>query len=214
MVSNFLSSGSLEVPPFATLKGAWKKLERSFRRQIADGRLSLRGAAITLNPATAPTPIPNAWAADCSFDFDRDRVAIGERVYGAVTVSCTPSVAAIINSAPHSAAPGPITAESARRLTDDEVLLLLEEHALRAIKGPDAKLIAPGKISLMPFVARKMRERAESGALLLTPRAEARYLAEWIAEKAPTHQTPKAATIEKVLRTEYGVLKQRASAAT
>ncbi|WP_431266967.1 hypothetical protein [Dankookia sp. P2] len=56
------------------------------------------------------------------------------------------------------------------------MLALLETHAERVIRSPDAKLIAPGKISLMPLVRGKMRHRAEVEELLPTLKEESAAL--------------------------------------
>ncbi|WP_431285591.1 hypothetical protein ACQW02_12645 [Humitalea sp. 24SJ18S-53] len=106
----------------------------------------------------------------------------------------------------------PITAETVDLLSDDEVLVLLENHAMRVIHG-DAKLMPPGKISLMPIVAGKLRHRAEANALLDTLAAESLWLTTWIESKIQLHQTPSQGTISKVLGSEYKALKARSNAA-
>ncbi len=88
---------------------------------------------------------------------------------------------------------------------------MLEDHARRVVEGPDAKLIAPGKISLMPIIKRKMLYRAEQGETRETLAAECRELADWIATKVPSHQVPAADTIENVLRNDYRPLKPRSN---
>jgi hypothetical protein len=130
---SYLEGFSLDPTGGATIASAWNRLERSFRKQVVDGRVFLQGIAIGADSAPTPEPIPGAWATHCSFDFNRDQVTAGERVYGAVMVSRTPPVPAVINSAPHSMTPEPITAESVRDLTVDEMLLLLEEYHQRVI---------------------------------------------------------------------------------
>jgi hypothetical protein len=134
--------------------------------------------------------------------------------FGSVTVSRTRPAAA---PDPAMVAAGlsraEITAANVRDLTDNEVLVLLEDHARRVIEGPDAPLIAPGKISLLPIIRGKMQHRAERGELLPTLSAESRWLADWIASKLAWHQLPTSLTIGRALGGEYAVLKTRSNAA-
>jgi hypothetical protein len=202
-----------DSPP---LTDAWKTAIRSFCAWLP------RHAAITgvrTRPELSPErkPIPGAWASDAQIDFHVSALTIGDVRYSAVEIaerSDDVRAQAPISELTHRdrTTPEPITAESVRRATTEELVLIHEELYQRVIKEPDAKVMAPGKTSVMPLVARMMRERAASGALLPTRKAEALYLAKWIKEKAPTHQTPTAATIEKVLGTEYAVLRERSKA--
>ena len=59
-------------------------------------------------------------------------------------------------------------------MDDEAILELLEEHAKRVIAGPGAKLIAPGRVSFLPIIKRKMMHCAEHGELLPAKTDEAR----------------------------------------
>jgi hypothetical protein len=199
---------------FSKLIDAWKALERDLARRLEDAELFLTGVKLRPELTTEPQPIPGAWAADFNFDFHASVVVIRNMRFGSVTVSRTRPAAA---PGPTTVAAGlsraEITANNARDLTDDEVLVLLEDHARRVIEGPDAPLIAPGKISLLPIIRGKMQHRAERGELLPTLSAESRWLADWIASKLTWHHLPTSKTIGKVLSSDYGVLKTRSNAA-
>jgi hypothetical protein len=173
----------------------------------------LRGTQTKPVRLPAPQLIPGVLAADCQFDFDSNTVTVDEQRFVSVVASRTPFLNAPSAAEQAARSSSPITSETIRAFTDDEVMLLLEDHARRVIAGPDSKLIAPGKISLLPIVAGKLRHRAENGELLDTTAAETRWLAEWIASKVTLHQVPTAGTIAKVLGSEYKQLKARSKAA-
>jgi hypothetical protein len=196
------------------LRIAWEALEREFRPRLVAGEFQLAGVQMRPERCVDRVVIPGVWAADMKFDFCNNSLRIGDLRYVAVqaTRGPAPDLGLTAQSAVHRILP-PITEESVRDLGDDEVLLLLEEHARRVIEGPDGRLIAPGKISLLPIIRGKMRHRANRGELLLTLSAEALWLANWIASKVTLHQTPTASTIAKVLSSEYGTLKARSNAA-
>ena len=172
-------------------------------------------------PETNRKPIPQAWASDAKIDVPRGVVDVVGHRYVSVRATRAPlpvdpspeMLAAALDK--HEARPAqrqPITAENVTELSDDEVLLLLEEHGERVVRSPDAKLIAPGKISLMPIVRRKMIARADAGDIMTTKGAECRYLARWIAEKVRHFATPTEGTISKMLGKDYEVEKARSNA--
>jgi len=208
-------------PDFTRLIQAWRDLERDFRARTVRGAFYLEGVQIAPEPTTRRQVIPSPWIAECDFDLLAGAVVFGSRKFAAVKVwpgsEPADDQAAAESTTPVQGTSTPtipeITAQTVRQLTDEEILLLLEEHARRVIEGPNAKLIAPGKISLMPIVAGKMRRRAEQGELLPKISEESLWLAKWIASKVALHQVPTAGTIGKVLAAEYAVLKTRSSAA-
>ena len=106
----------------------------------------------------------------------------------------------------------PLRPEDVPALSDDTILALLEEHARRVVEGPDAKFVAPGKVSVMPLVKRKMEYRAGKGELLPDLAGEAAWLEAWIKESAPSHHTPTAGAIENSLRAVYRGLAPRSKA--
>jgi len=199
------TSNDWKAPRYSDqLLAAWADVERDFARRIEIGELHLAGVPAAADDDAPPVAIPNAWAANIAFDFDRNTARRGDRRYLAVTVGQAP-----IAKTPEATADSPtpkraaITEANVHELTDEEVLILLEDHARRVVEGPDAKLIAPGKISLLPIIRRKMLHRADTGETRETLNAEAHALADWIATKVPSHQAPTASTIEKTLRADY-----------
>jgi hypothetical protein len=192
----------------ALFKMARDRLERDFRNCLIRGAFFLQGIQTRPERTTEPRPIPGAWAGDCRFYFDRDHLWVDKFLFVAVTAFQTLPTACATAASGQRPIPV-ITRGNVRNLTDEEVLLLLEEHARRVVESSDAKLITPGKISLMPIIRRRMLYRAERGMTRETLEAEAAELEEWIATKVPSHQVPKASTIENVLRSEYRPLKAR-----
>jgi hypothetical protein len=210
------------------LRGAWDRLFNDLRRKVEGGELFLEGVRLAPEHATTPEEISSSWAADMKFDLDRNTVQVGQARFGAITVSTRPSPWQTAVETPFAqslAAPAPsraarvanrdaperLTVDQVASLSDDVILVLLEEHARRVIDTPDAKLIAPGKISLMPIIRRKMLKRANDGELLSTLAAEGLFLAEWIAGKVEHHQVPSQNTITKVLGREYGAARARSN---
>jgi hypothetical protein len=145
------------------------------------------------------------------------RSAIPMPVLEHLPASVTPTLNAEATAPPSPGTDTPAITHLDRKeismLSDETILNLLEEHADRVIAGPDATLIAPGRISLLPIVKRKMRHRAERDELLPTLTAESKWLAQWIDDKLPSHHTPSAGTISKVLSPEYWQLKPRSKPA-
>ncbi len=209
---------------YSELTAAWQALAASFQSTVAHGFL-VHGTQTKPTLSSEPETIPAAWLSDAELEIGRSAIAIGNFRFANVTVLRAPAIpigAADDGTESHRAhammpaTPGgipPITAENYRDLSDDEVLLLLEEHARRVIRSPDAKLIAPGKISLMPIIKHKMIARADDGDILTSLAAESRFLAQWIADKVSHHQTPTEGTISKVLGKDYAIEKARSNAA-
>ena len=190
----------------------WRKtLEKNFRQRIIDGVFVLYGIQTKPTRMTERSLIPGAWAADCRFNFRDDVLWVDKFVFH--DVAALPAPLANPASAPQApSSVSTITQEGVQHLTDEEVLLLLEDHARRVVEHPDAKLVEPGKISLMPIIRRKMLHRAEGSLTRETLAAEAAELAEWIATKVPSHHVPQASTIANVLRSEYRSLGPRSKA--
>lgn len=202
--------------PTYVLKDAWRKVELQLKRKLREEKFSLSGVMVRPELTTVPTSIPGVWASELNFDLVNDVVVFGKHRYTAVRLS---------ESAPNqpvagevSIAPDPlsgrlpqITPENVRDLSDDEVCLLLEDHARRVVEGPDTKMIAPGTVLVMPIIRRKMRFRAKEKVLATTLAEEARVLADWIASKLPSHQTPVEGSIKNSVRTEYASLKAQSN---
>ena len=197
---------------FTGLNWAWRALHADFRQQVEDCALFMEGVEVTDTYDQESQILSGTFAAEYVFDFELNTVRLGKKRYVAITVSrkapLWSTVEARVQQPRDLLRPLDIAA-----LTDDEVLLLLEEHAKRVISGPDAKLIAPGKISLIPIVRGMMRYRAEAGQMLDRQMQEAQWLAGWIRSKVTSHQVPTASTISKVLGKEYALLRTRYSAA-
>lgn len=185
--------------------------------------LKARLEAGTLHVMAVPTrpvagsdsvQIPGKWATDLEMDLDSNAIQFHDHRYVYVRVfpgpapEARPSLAQTTSNlvAPNEAA-------QVAALTDEVILELLEEHARRVIASPGAKLIAPGKVSLLPIIRRKLIARGEDRSLLETKEAESKLLASWIESKVEHHHTPSAKTIAKVLSSDYWQAKARSTRA-
>lgn len=182
---------------------AWRALLADWRRMLEAGSVQLLGSQTFPEPRAGLMKVNGNWAADLDFDFVNNTVSgLGQRYV---------AVQAWHGGLPQSAAPdlrGPtetdaITTASVRKLTDDEVLFLLEDYARRVVEDPASRLTMPVKLSFMPIIMRKLRQRFSIGEAIETLAGEAEALEAWIREKAPSHQTPSAGSIENVIRVEY-----------
>ncbi|BDG74055.1 hypothetical protein [Roseomonas fluvialis] len=196
---------------YVFLTAAWNELTIDFRRRIERGEMYLRGVLSGDDPAAAIEAIPGFWAAELMFDLRANAVRRDSRTYLAVRVSkqapAEPPVAK--NEVPPAAAEprGPVTPLTAATLTDEEVFVLLDEYARRVVAEEGSPLRLPVKVSFIPILRRKMRQRFATGEHALTLGAEAAALEEWIKTKVDGHQTPSAGHIENELREEHRRLK-------
>jgi hypothetical protein len=206
---------SWKVPTdYVFLTAAWDALITDFRRCMEQGKLFLEGVPSGDDPHAVSEQIPAMWASELRLDLAANVVSRGERRWLAVAVSKSPPVPTRAER-PHQSAiaesPGRrLSEEEMRKLTDDEVLDFLEEHARRVVEN-DARMMAPGKISLIAIIKRKLEYRALHGLLEDTIAAEAAVLARWIADRLSSHHTPTAGTIKNVLRKDYAALKARSN---
>lgn len=191
----------------AEYERARNALHQDFRSRLIQGEMKLTGVQTKPGRCTTVATIPGSWAADFNFDFASGTIRCAEYRWVAVTASLGSPAAQGAEQAPQLPEPVIIWADQVATLDDETVLALLEEHARRVVESPDARLIAPGKISLMPIILRKMLHRAQTGATRGTLAAEASELAEWIATKVSSHQVPSAGAIENALRNDYRKLK-------
>lgn len=192
---------------------AWNAMMADFRNKLVQEDLFLLGVSVLPTRDTTFSLIPGVWAADYEIDFETEVVSVGANRY--LAVRCTPVRPMLaVNSPSNAPAESPRrTAAGIGELTDEEILELLEEHARRVIAGPDSKLIAPGKISMMPLIAGKLRHRAERGELLATQAAEMLWLYNWVKSKVDLHYVPKPGAIKRVLGKQYEALKVRSNGA-
>ena len=197
---------------FTLLTAAWDVLTADFKTRIEQGGLYLEGVLSSEDPDAQPEAIPNSWAAELMFDLKANVVERRARRYLAVTVSKRPSAWIPVARQDPPGAPGgqPLRADQIRVLSDEEVLELLEDHARRVVEN-EAPMMPPGKISLIPIIRRKLEHRAANGLLAASVSEEAAVLEGWIADRLPSHQTPKAGTIENTLRKDYAALKARSN---
>jgi hypothetical protein len=193
------------------LDGLWRAALRNLQEQLEDGRLYLEGTEVTGDLLAVATPIPGTCGAEFEFDIQQNAMTFRDKRFVRLAVSNRPSNQSQAAGRPSKPIPQPRNIES---LSSDDVLSLLEAHAEWVKKGPDATLIAPGKVSILPLTRSKMRDRASCGELLPTLREEAEWLAAWAKSKAPSHQTPTAKTISKMLGSDYRALKPRSNGAT
>jgi hypothetical protein len=186
---------------------AWGALDRGFRSLIERDSLHLAGVNVTDRSNTKLEPIPGVWAADLRFDFRRNAIERRGTRYVAIRVTPTPFASSDDSPPSHPARQPQFGMKDIPDLPDDVILALLEEHAKRVVENDSAKLIGPGKISLMPIIDRTMKYRAERGTLEPTLAAETVWLASWIQSKVPSHQAPSAKSVANALRLEYAACK-------
>ena len=203
----------LQSSMFRAREAYWPALERDLRSRLAGERLHLEVVLVKKEMNEAAQAIRGAFASEFQFNFRENTLRFKQQKFVSVTVSLTPSPWAPLEIG---RVQPTITARSfkAADLTGDEIVELIEEHARRVIADPDAKLAAPGKVSLIPLIQMKMTERNRRKEMNDTLAGEAAWLAGWIASKTEHWDPPKAATIEKTLRITYATLKGRSSAAT
>ena len=205
--------------PHMRLRAAWSDLEQDLCRRIEQGLIHLRGVRIAPDKRTDPEIIPGVWAAAFRFDFSRGMIAIGDIRFSAVACSLDPwepeatLTTAQLSTVPTIAEPtSQLHPEDVPSLNYETVLALLEAHAQHVIKNGD-QLIAPGKVSLLAIVRGKMKDRAAAGEMLPTLSSEARWLANWIEQRAPDYQSPTEKTIGRQLSTTYYQLNPRSTPA-
>ncbi len=191
---------NLSDPDYIAMNYHWKILLDEFRSLIADGKIAISG--VKLEDATGErVVIPPAIVLEYVLDFRHDSFGGHIQPYRLVRASRAPPQGL---ATPR---PAPIGAESVRDLTDEEILVLLEEYARRVVEEEGSKLQMPAKVSFIPIIRRKMAYRSRTGEMQSTLAAEAAALADWIKTKVNGHQTPKPATIENELREDYRRLK-------
>ena len=202
------------------LTTAWDQLLLDFVKRLEQGQFKLTGVQTTPTLEEQRRDIPSQWAIEFQIDALRDVIRHRKSKYVVVRAESAndqPAVDQPVVVAPAEPTKGrlpTITAENIRALTDDEVLVLLEDHARRVIEGPDGMLLPPGKTPLLPLARGKMRHRADHGELLPTLSAEAAWLHNWVTTKVTLIAVPSASTIGKVLGKEYSLLKARSKPAT
>ena len=201
--TDWMAGGSDTGP----LNDAWAKLVSQLQRKIRTGHFHLTGVMTRPDLTTRPQSIPGVWASELKFDLVNDVIDFQRKRFVSVHIS---------ESAPESEteAPAllggrlpPITLDNMRDLSDDEVLLLLEEHARRVVENSDSRLIDPQKVSFGPILLRKMRLRGERGEMNLVLAREAEELGVWLRTKIQSHSIPTRKTIENLLREFHRDLK-------
>ena len=192
------------------LDAAWRNILLDLKVRIERGDLLLSAVQISPKLQERPEIIPGQWAMALRINPLDSTVWLKQTRY--VNALLTPADQADAATMP--SAPAKATAvTSIADMDADTIVALLEEYYRRATKDGVKQLLHPGKLTLMPLVKGKMYWRAERGELLPTLRTEARWLAAWIAEKATLHQVPSAPTIEKMLGSDYALLKPRSTPA-
>lgn len=188
------------------LDDAWDILIEDFQRRIQTNLIYLTGVETRPTRQEARRVIPNVWAADFDFDFFKDAVTVALK-YRFVAVTASTNVPQL-PATPQVATPAKvsITPEAIAKLTDEQVLALLEAHADWVTKN-DGPFIAPTKVSFGPIIRRKMEYRAASGELEPTLIDEMKWLAAWIATKVNGYHTPTPKPLANALRNAYRVCK-------
>ncbi len=193
---------------------ARQAMESELRWKLSNQALYASGFRAGASAGDDRTPLPAAWAGAFEFDAFRSIIAHGSERYFSVAISSRPYAAAQ-GQVPATPPPQPssITQETISDLDDEVLLKVIEAYLDRMAISPDGKLKEPGKLSMVPFVARRMRHRAATGQLLPTLAAEAEWLEKWAKSVIVGHPTPKRKTISKQLGREYLLLKARSNAA-
>jgi hypothetical protein len=206
------SSWMAGPPSYEDLLAAWSALETDFRQRLLT-TIFLEGLQTRPAREEQRQLIPQEWAADAAFDLARGVIEVDDMRFAGVTASLSrpAQIAANTSASASDRSIPPITEDNVRDLTDDEVLLLLEDHARRVLASDDAELITPGRVSVMPLIKRKMQARATSGELLRSIGTETRVLADWISTRVPSHQVPTSKAIANTLRGDYAVLTARSN---
>lgn len=206
------SPRGLSGADFTLLDAAWEALMRDFNSRVLRREIYLAGVQVAPALESSSRAIPNVWASEFIYDFENNGIIVHQRRYTAATASRHPFTDGEEEQG-LTTPPEPLSPDDVPGLDDETILALLEEHGRRVVRSEDAKLIAPGKVSFIPIVKRKMEHRAEQGELLPKISQEAVFLEGWIASKITHHHLPTAGTIAKTLNKDYAVLKARSNAA-
>jgi hypothetical protein len=199
-------------PDFTQLFAAWDAVEDDFRARLVRGEFHLKGVMTQPRREQVASVIPGVWAADLRFEFQRNVVEVDAARYVAITASYglasadipPASIAEPANAVGQAAeAPREVTAENVGELSDEEVLVLLDEYARRVAEVEKSNLKLPVKVSFIPILRRKLQRRFELGENAPTLGAEAAALESWIKGKVDGHQTPTAGHIENELREDH-----------
>jgi len=203
-------------PSYEWLTVAWMDLEADFRERLASS-IFLDGVKIEPEPEVESRPIPQAWASAAKIEVSNGTVTLGKMRYSGVKASLKPqeqeqetatlgdAAAATCNVSPTELPP--ITEANMRSLTDEELLLLLEEHGRRVVQTSAMPLIQPSRVSFGPILIKRMQWNADQGLLASTFAGECAILVAWLRSKIEHHQIPTKRGVEEPLREEYRRLK-------
>jgi hypothetical protein len=183
---------------------AWKKVLADLQGRLESRELILTGVQARPTRSVDRRALPGEWAADFRFKVNEGAVEFDDQRYVAVRLALPGSSGAAEVQLPQT----PIDVE---QLDDETILRLLHENVERAARGPDAQLLLPGKLSLLPIIKRKMQARAEAGELLPFLKEECNWLEGWIKEKAPNIHTPTVKTLINAMAETYRSLKSRST---
>lgn len=197
------SARSREAQIRASTVLAWRRLFADLRQRLERGELVVTGVQSRPCRGVDRQELPGPWAADFQFKAEEGAIEFDGQRYVAVRLGPRGSTHPPVQVVPSTAA------MDVKQLDDETILRLLHENVERAVRNPNAKLLQPGKISLMPILERKMQDRAETKALLPTLKEESNWLEGWIKEKAPNVHTPTSKTIGNTLAAAYRSLKTR-----
>ena len=194
---------------------SWSELERDLRRRIEGGRMYVSGVQAKPERRRELEELPAAWAADFKFEFGLGAITVGEYRFTEIACSLEDRTATVPNMtiAP-TANPAALRPEDVSDLSDEMIVTLLEEHARRVVECPDAKLSAAAQASLMPLIKRKLLHRAKQNEVFPSLAEEMSWLADWIAEKAPSFHVPQAKSIGNILRSDYNRVRAQAKGIT
>lgn len=199
------------------LRGAWDSLIGAFKFAVQHGDLVLTGVSTRLNhrPRTVIAPSD---AAVLNIDPPSGSISIGLSGERFLAVHVMRNGVCDANTGEEDAVakrpipPSPVTAETVSELTDDEIIVLLNEHIRRVVESRTPKMMARIKDVLQPIIEHRLDFRGKNGLLAETLNAEARELQSWIGVVANWHRVPGPTTIENNIRDRYRQLKAQSNA--
>jgi hypothetical protein len=194
---------------------AWHALEADFVRRVEDGELHLTGVHLNSNLTGEARVIPPWLASSCHFRFGSSTLYVrkvnASQRFAMVRVSRHPpdsSIAVAVAAPASKAAHPPIDALTARKMSDEELLVLLEENVRRIVEEyGSTNMKLPGRESFIPLLHRKMVHRFKVGEACLTLAEEAAALEAWLKARLDGHHFPSVGQIENKLRAAYNRLK-------
>ncbi len=185
----------------------WDVAADDFKERLKARELFIRAVPITNLVPAESISIPVAWVPVLRVSVAEEVIGVGDQLYGDILVSDHPWPAP--RFAGTDADPPPaVTLVDVPALSDEMVLMLLEEHAERVVRN-DSRMMDPRRISLTPIILRKLEHRAQRGEMLDGVHVEAQALHAWVKARLVSFQVPSPLSIENGIRAAYRHLNPR-----